>query len=73
MKFKGRKELEECLNDKITITREDFLRKAMEVIENPFGDNDVPEEDKSHMRLTFLMTGMLLTQTLEEKLFGKRN
>jgi len=59
-------------NKEIKITREEFVNTFMNVLSNPFKDDDtVSAEDKAQMQFSLMMTGILLCKKVERELFGK--
>ena len=58
---------------KITLTKKELRENFMEVLNNPFGDKDIPEENKVSMQVGVMLNGILILQQLEKKLFGEEN
>lgn len=59
-------------NNEIRITREEFVKTFMNILANPFkDDDDIDEKDKTQLQFALMMTGMLLCKKVEIELFGK--
>lgn len=56
-------------NNKITLTKEEYRKKVADVLAEPI-PKEAQEQEDAHFNLALMMSGILLFQQLETKLFG---
>lgn len=58
-------------NDEIKITKEEFRKKALEVLTEPFGVEENNSKDEKEFDFAIKLAGTFIISKLESKLFEK--